>query len=186
MEFRAGEGMWSLTSVVRMAAAVLHPEQLGLALVEFVIADRSDRKPHHRERLDRRLVVKHRRQERARPDQIAGGDEDGVLVPLAQLLDQRRHVLGAAGGDSYLLGSVLGIIDADAARRRTEIAVEIVDRENAQFDGRRGLGRGGQGGEREGSKDEAEDVSHGTRIIVPREDFTKVLLPTSSSCSQTH
>ena len=36
----------------------------------------------------------------------------------------------------------LGIGDRDAARRRLEIAVEIVDRENAQIDGRR-FGRDG-------------------------------------------
>ena len=180
MEFGAGEGMRSLASVVRMAAAVLHPQQLGLALVEFVIADRGDRKPHHRERLDRRLVVEHRRQERARADQVAGGDEDRVLVPLAQLLDQRRHVLGAAGGDHHLLGSVLGIVDADAARRRTEIAVEIVDRENAQLDGRGGLGRRRAGRRARGQKTvRRKMMSHGTRLVVPPRRFHEsFLLPT--------
>lgn len=50
--------------------------------------------------------------------------------------------------------------------------MEIVDREDAQLDRRRGLGCGGQGeDERERSKDGL--VSHGIRVVVPREDFTK-------------
>ena len=131
-----------------MAAAVLHPQQFVLALVEFVIADGGNIQPHHRQRLDGRLVMEHRRQERAGADQIAGGDEDRVLVPVAELLDQRRHMLGAAGGDDDLFGLVGGIGDPDAARRRAQIAVKIVDREDAQIDGRR-FGRARRGRKRQ-------------------------------------
>ena len=138
-EFGAGEGMRALAAVDRMAAAVLHAQQLVLAFVEFVVADGGDLQPHQRERLDGGLVVEHRRQQRAGADQVAGGDEDRVLVAFAQLLDQRRHVLGPAGRDGDLLGLVLGVGDGDAARRRPEIAVEIVDREDAQIDGICGL-----------------------------------------------
>ncbi|WP_234682004.1 hypothetical protein [Bradyrhizobium monzae] len=53
--------------------------------------------------------------------------------------------------------------------------MEIVDREHAQLDGRSGLGRGGQGGESEGEAGQAEKMSHGTRLVVPREDFTKLV-----------
>ena len=49
--------------------------------------------------------------------------------------DQRRHVFGATGGDGDLLGFVLGIGDGDPARRRAQIAVKIVDRENARSTG---------------------------------------------------
>ena len=63
-----------------------------------------------------------------------------LLVPVAKLLDQRRHVFGAAGGDGDLFGLVLGIGDRDPARRRAQVAVKIVDREDAQVDGRGGLG----------------------------------------------
>ena len=71
--------MRPLAFVDRMTAAVLHPQQFVLALVEFVIADRGDLEPHHRQRFDGGLVVKHRRQKRAGADQISGRDEDGVL-----------------------------------------------------------------------------------------------------------
>ena len=107
--------MRPLAFVDRMTAAVLHPQQFVLALVEFVIADRGDRKPHHRQRFDGGFVVEHRRQQGARADQVAGGDEDRVLVVLAQLLDQRRHVLGAAGRHRDLFGLVGGIGDPDSA-----------------------------------------------------------------------
>jgi len=130
-----------------VAAAVLKAEQLGDTLVELVVADRGEAEPEQVHGLDRGLVVIEGRQQRARADQVAGGNEDRVCVPLAQLLDQRRHILRAAGRDRHLLALVLGIPDPDAARRRTQIAVEIVDRENAQLDGRGGLGRGGEGGE---------------------------------------
>ena len=79
MKPRAGERMRPLAFVGRMAAAILHPQQFVLALVEFVIADRGDLKPHHRQRFDGGLVVKHRRQKRAGADQISGRDEDGVF-----------------------------------------------------------------------------------------------------------
>ena len=52
MEFGAGKWMRALAFVDRMTAAILHPKQFVLALVEFVIADRSQFKPHHRQRLD--------------------------------------------------------------------------------------------------------------------------------------
>jgi hypothetical protein len=40
-----------------MAAAVLHAQQLGRALVELVVAHRADVDAHRVEGLDRRLVV---------------------------------------------------------------------------------------------------------------------------------
>ena len=139
-KFRAGEGMRTLAFVDRVAAAVLHPQQLVLAFVEFVIADGGNIQAHHRQRLDRRLVMEHGGQKRAGADQVAGRDEDRVAVSLAKLADQRRHVLGAAGGDGDLLRPVLGIGDGDPARRRAQVAVKIVDRENAQVDRGGGLG----------------------------------------------
>ena len=57
---RAHEGMRTAAAVDRMAAAILHAQQLVAAFVEFVVADRGDLQPHHRQRLDGRLVVKHR------------------------------------------------------------------------------------------------------------------------------
>ena len=155
-KFGAEERMRPLASVDRMTAAILHPQQLVLALVEFVIADGGHRKPHHIKRFDGGLVVKHRRQERAGADQVAGGDEDRVAVSFAELPDRRRHVLGAAGFDGDLFGLVVGIGDPDSARRRLQIAVEIIDGQNAQFD-RRGLRRRARRGRRrqhDGGKDQ--------------------------------
>jgi hypothetical protein len=40
-----------------MTAAVLHPQQLGDAFVELVVADARHVEVHHVERLDRRFVV---------------------------------------------------------------------------------------------------------------------------------
>ncbi len=141
VEFRALERMRPLAFVDRVAAAVLHALQLVLALIEFVIADGSNRKPHHRHRFDRRLVMEHRRQKRARADQISGRNEDRVLVAVAKLFHQRRHLFGAAGGYSDLFGLVVGIGDLDPAGGRAKVAVEIVDREDSQVNGHR-LGRG--------------------------------------------
>ena len=117
-----------------MAAAVLHAQQLVLALVELVVADRGDLEAHLGEGFDGRLVVEQRRQQRARADQVAGGDKDAVLLLGAQLLDERRHVLGPAGRDGDLLGPVLRVRDGDAAERRPEVAVEVIDGEDRDGD----------------------------------------------------
>ena len=138
-KFGARKRMRSLALVDRVAAAVLHPQQFVLAFVEFVIADGGNIQAHHRQRFDRRLVMEHRRQKRAGADQVTGRDEDRVLVSLAKLADQRRHMFGAAGRDGDLLRPVLGIGNRDPARRRAKVAVKIVDRENAQVDGGGGL-----------------------------------------------
>ncbi len=136
LELGAEEGMRSLAAVDRMAAAVLHALQLVRALVELMVADGGDVEAHHRQRLDGRLVVEQRGQKRARTDQVAGGDEDAVLLAFAALLDQRRQMLGAAGGHRYPLRLVGRIGDADAARRRLQVAVEVVQREDRQVDRR--------------------------------------------------
>ena len=121
MELRAEEGMRPLALVHGMAAAILHPLQFVLALIEFVVADRGNVEPHHRQRFDRRFVVEHRRQKWAGADQVSGRDKDRVLVVLAQLLDQRRHVLGAAGRHRDLFGLVVGIGNPDAAGGGTKV-----------------------------------------------------------------
>ena len=63
-----------------MTAPVLHAQQLGLALVELVIADGGDIKSHQRERLYRRLIVEQSGQKRARADEVAGRNEDRVAT----------------------------------------------------------------------------------------------------------
>ncbi len=133
--------MRPLTFIDGMTAAILHPKQLVLALIEFVIADGGDLKPHHRQRFDGRLIVKHRRQKRTGADQVSGRDKNSVFGALAELLDQGGHVLGAAGRDRDLSGLVAGIGDVDPARRRPKVAVKVVDGQNSQVNGG-GLSRG--------------------------------------------
>ena len=59
--------------------AVLHPQQLVNALVELVVADAVVVEAHQVERLDGRLVVEQRRQQRRRADEVAGRDEDRLV-----------------------------------------------------------------------------------------------------------
>ena len=131
--------MRPLATVDRVAAAILHPQQFVLALVEFVVADGGDLKPHHRQRFDGGLVVEHRRQERAGADQVAGGDEDRVAgCPSRSCLTSVAMCSAPPAATAIFLVLSAGSAIRDAARRRLQIAVEIVDRENAQLD-RRGV-----------------------------------------------
>ena len=187
----AGERMRPLAAVDRMTAAVLHPQQFVLALVEFVVADRGYRQSHHRQRFDSGLIVEHRGQQRAGADQISGGDKDRIFVALAQLLDQRRHVLDTAGRNHDLPGAVGGIDDPDPAGRRPKVAMQIVDREDSQRD-RRGLrgsraGRARRRARNRGSEDLAKRTNPERRsheMIIERQynDLTKPRA--SPSCAQ--
>ena len=64
-----------------MAAAAFHAQELGGAFVEFMIPHRRDGELHRVHRLDRRLVVKERGDERRRADDVAGGDDNRIRVP---------------------------------------------------------------------------------------------------------
>ena len=102
LEERAAERRAVLAAVDGMAAvaaelvAVLHPLQLVDALVELVVADADDVEADRVHRLDRRLVVEERRDERARADQVACADRDRVRVRRPQPLDVRGEVGDAA------------------------------------------------------------------------------------------
>lgn len=174
MELGAGKGMRPLTFVDRMTAAILHPLQFVLALVEFVVADRGNLEPHHRQRFDRRFIVEHRGQKRARANQVSGRDEDGVLVALAELPDQRRHGFGTAGRHHDLPGLVGGVGDPDPAGGGAKVTVEIVDREDPDID-RHSLCYGAFGrtscdrnerhrGENLKTKDQAKRMSHDFKL----------------------
>ena len=99
----AGPGIRPSDGSRRSASAEARP-----AFVELVVADGGDLQPHVGEGFDGGLIVEQRRQQRARADQVAGRHEYAVLLVRAQLLDQRRHVLGPAGGDGDLFGLVVG------------------------------------------------------------------------------
>ena len=80
------------------AVAVLHPQQLGLPLVELVVADADRVEADVVHDVDRRLVVHQPRRERARTDQVTGGHDIRVDALGAEGLQVRGEVLGAAGG----------------------------------------------------------------------------------------
>ena len=127
---RALERLRPLAAVDRAATAALHAQQLGRTLVELVVADRADLEPHRTQRFDRRLVVEQRRQQRRRADQVAGGDEDVIRVLRAQFGHRRGELLGAAGRHVDRLRRVGRVLDADAALRGLQVAVEVVDRQD--------------------------------------------------------
>ena len=188
-KLRAEERVRPLASVGRMAAAILHPQQLLLAFIEFVIADGGDLEPHHRQRFDRRLIVKQRRQEGAGADQVAGCDKNRVFGARAELLDQCRHLLGAAGLHRDLFALVGGIGDPDPARRRLKVAVEIVDRQNSQFN-RRGLRFGARAGlkrhrQHQGCEELAKRMSHEGTIGGSTTISRKASLTPSACAKQT-
>ena len=119
-------------AVARVAAAALEPQQLGGAFVELVVADRADVEADRVQRLDRRLVVEERRQQRAGADEVAGGHDQRVAVAALERADVRREVLGAAGGHAHLGGAQPA---GDRPRRvRLEVAVEVVDPEQLDLD----------------------------------------------------
>ena len=73
------------------------------ALVELVVPHGVEVEPDLVHRLDRRLVVEERRQERRGPDQVAGRDHQRVRGSSGRLAAEvRGQVLGAAGGNARL------------------------------------------------------------------------------------
>ena len=80
--------------------------------------------------------MKHRRQKRAGADQVSGRNKDGVGGLFAELLDQGREVLGPAGRDRDFLAGIGGVGDPDSTDRRAKVAVEVVDRQDSEFNRR--------------------------------------------------
>ncbi len=113
-------------SPFRVTPAVLYPEELAPSIVEFVVAHARDIDTHGVERFDRRLIVKHSREQGRRADQIAGRHDEGIRVARGQRRKMGREVLGAAGID----------IGQPAVRscRRLQVAVEVVEGEQLDSD----------------------------------------------------
>ncbi len=86
------------------------------------------------------------------------------------------HGLDAAGGDGDLLVSIIGIGNPDAARRRPQVTVQIVDGDDAQID-RSGLRDGGCRTQAEYQQGREEEVNketfHAVMLVGPCNDFTK-------------
>ena len=138
IELGTGEAVAVLTAVDRMAAAVLHPQELVDALVELVVADAVVVETHQVEGLDRRLVVEERGDERRRADQVARGDEQRVRVRRLELADVRRQILDATGEVAGRCEAGRPCQRADPAaraRRRLEVAVEVVQSQDLDLGG---------------------------------------------------
>jgi hypothetical protein len=109
-----------------MTSAVLHAEQLRGALVELVVAHGVQVEADRVHCLDRRLVVEQAGQQRAGSDDIARRDHDRVLVGLLERAHMGGEVLGPAGVD--------GADPATRAGWRLDVAVEVVQRQDLDFD----------------------------------------------------
>ena len=106
-------------SLHRVAAALLHTRQLGRSFVELVVPDAVVIEADQVHRLDRRLVVEDRRNERGGPDEVAGGHEQRVRIRGPQVADIAGQILGTARGC---------IPDATTrALWRTELPMEVVE-----------------------------------------------------------
>ncbi|CAM5343888.1 hypothetical protein SANTM175S_01080 [Streptomyces antimycoticus] len=148
-EVGAREGLALLVAaLLGVAPAVLHPAQLGAALVEFMVADRGDVEVQLVERLDGRLVVEETGQQRAGADHVAAGGGDGVVVALTGVTEGGGQVFGATRRDG-LGGAVrLGLGDgAGGALRGLQVSVQVVEGQQLYVDGAPGpvLVRGGGG-----------------------------------------
>ena len=119
---------------VLFASALLHPQKFGRALVELVVADRGEAEAQQVHRIDRRLVEEIGRGERRGADEVARGDRDRVGIALTRLPKRGGELRRAA--DPHLEHRPVRLRDRHRVRRRLDIAVEIVDRENLHLDRR--------------------------------------------------
>jgi hypothetical protein len=76
----------------------LHPQQLGWALIELVIANGMDLEANQVHRLDRRLVVEKRRDEGRSADEVACGDDNRMAGAALRLAQVGRQEVGASDG----------------------------------------------------------------------------------------
>ncbi len=83
-----------------MAAAVLHAQQFGDALVELVVAHAGNIEMHRVERFDGWFVVEEPGKGGRTTDEITRGDGQAVLVALTQLGELGGEVLGTTGGNA--------------------------------------------------------------------------------------
>ena len=134
-----------------VAAAALHALELRGALVELVVAHRVEVEPDAVHRLDRRLVVEERRQQRRGADQVAGRDDQRVAVLALLLAQVRGQELRPARGHRRGAGRRRD----RAGRGRLEMAVEVVQAEQLDLHVARLVPAAGGGGQDE--KDEGEE-----------------------------
>src|SRR5690606_4129374 len=128
---------------VLLAAALLHAPELGDAAVELVVADGGETEPEAVERHDRRLVEEMGRDQRARADQVAGGDGDRVRLPLAE--PRQRGAEPRRSAEPVLPPLARGEPGLRTGRG-FDVAVEIVEPEDLHGLDRGRLWKVGDGG----------------------------------------
>ena len=146
---------------VLAAAAGLHAQKLGRALVEFMVADRREAEAEHVHGVDGRLVEKVSRSERRGADQVAGSDSDRVGMAGPRTLQRRCKLRRAAhaGGDD----AAIRLRDLHRVRGRFDIAVEVVDGEDLDLDRHARAERGGSrraAGQRRQCKQRSNPAEH--------------------------
>ncbi len=133
LEVRTGVRLvGEIAAVDRMAAAVLHAQQLGHSFVELVIADARHVEAQRVQRLDRRFVMKQPGECRRTPNQVASGNRQCMLVPHPQLSELGCKVLGTTGGQA---------IDSPGRVGR-QMSVVIVESQQLQIDQESVVARG--------------------------------------------
>jgi hypothetical protein len=136
-----------------VASTVLDTKQLVGPLVELVVAHTGEIQPGEPERLDRRLVVERRGEQRRRPDQVAGSHRDRVRS--LHLLGQQPQLRG-----EELDAARLDPVDLPAGpARRFEVAVEVVQREQLHLD-RRTFGAPARDHERGHDHRDGDETDH--------------------------
>src|SRR5690606_29657632 len=127
-----------VAAVDRVAATVLHAQQLGGALVELVVAHRADVEADRVEALHGRFVVEQTRQERRAADEVTGRHGQGLVGQrhLAQVLQRRGQVLHPT--DEVLLRILRR---GQRVRTGLEVAVVVVERQQLHVQAGRPRGR---------------------------------------------
>src|SRR2546425_12434485 len=92
-----------------------------------MIADAAEIDPDEIHRLDGRLVMKSRRDQRSRADDVTRGDHGVMAVRFFQEIDLRRQILDAAGWNSNPSIRLARIGNIDSIDRSLQISVEVVE-----------------------------------------------------------
>ena len=99
--------MREVAAVDRVAAAVLHPDQLGDTLVELVVANAGHVEVHGVEQFHRRLVVEQSGERRRTADQVARGDGEAVWWPLRSMASSAARYSAPPAATPSIMPGVL-------------------------------------------------------------------------------
>ena len=135
-----------MATYVGLTAALVDASEFGDTAIELMVADAGHVEADSCRDVDRRLVIEERRKKRRCADQVTRGDKDVVGVLGAQAVQQRGHRAHTAGRHVDAALRVGRVGDADAAGRRLQVAVEVVDGQHLDMHGL-GQWQGAAGGQ---------------------------------------